>query len=443
MKNSWLIASREFMDRWNSRSYQWMLIIGPLVILLFTYFLLKFGDQGKRSLRVLIADPTDLFDNKITSNPTQSIKYAFYTSYLDFEEFRDGNRFKEFDAFVEINEKILNNKTVKLFYRERPSMEVKIKLKFELERRVEECMIEQFTNLGIDRYRQIKQPLNIDFLNVYDPKNQAENEKGWVGLFFGAIILFFIGLFGMTILRSTSKDKSNRVVEVLLASVRSTDLMLGKIIGIGISAFFQLLIWGFVIIIGLLIFKEYVFTDIFDPSKYEGLQYASEVKNEILANSTFARYNTFIDLIYHRINYTVMLPVFLFFFAASYFFYAAFFMAIGATAGSESDGQQFIIPIFCLLLLSFYAGFQTIYSPDSFLAQFFAYFPFTAAMVALINVSIGVTSSGIVQLILGFLFLLLNAFFFLWISARLFKNGILNSGHRLTWKTVVQWLKKT
>lgn len=443
MKNSWLIASREFMDRWNSRSYQWMLIIGPLVILLFTYFLLKFGDQGKRSLSVLIADPTDLFDNKITSNPTQSIKYAFYTSYLDFEEFRDGNRFKEFDAFVEINEKILNNKTVKLFYRERPSMEVKIKLKFELERRVEECMIEQFTNLGIDRYRQIKQPLNIDFLNVYDPKNQAENEKGWVGLFFGAIILFFIGLFGMTILRSTSKDKSNRVVEVLLASVRSTDLMLGKIIGIGISAFFQLLIWSFVIIIGLLIFKEYVFTDIFDPSKYEGLQYASEVKNEILANSNFARYNTFIDLIYHRINYTVMLPVFLFFFAASYFFYAAFFMAIGATAGSESDGQQFIIPIFCLLLLSFYAGFQTIYSPDSFLAQFFAYFPFTAAMVALINVSIGVTSSGIVQLILGFLFLLLNAFFFLWISARLFKNGILNSGHRLTWKTVVQWLKKT
>ena len=443
MKNSWLIASREFMDRWNSRSYQWMLIIGPLVILLFTYFLLKFGDQGKRSLSVLIADPTDLFDNKITSNPTQSIKYAFYTSYLDFEEFRDGNRFKEFDAFVEINEKILNNKTVKLFYRERPSMEVKIKLKFELERRVEECMIEQFTNLGIDRYRQIKQPLNIDFLNVYDPKNQAENEKGWVGLFFGAIILFFIGLFGMTILRSTSKDKSNRVVEVLLASVRSTDLMLGKIIGIGISAFFQLLIWSFVIIIGLLIFKEYVFTDIFDPSKYEGLQYASDVKNEILANSNFARYNTFIDLIYHRINYTVMLPVFLFFFVASYFFYAAFFMAIGATAGSESDGQQFIIPIFCLLLLSFYAGFQTIYSPDSFLAQFFAYFPFTAAMVALINVSIGVTSSGIVQLILGFLFLLLNAFFFLWISARLFKNGILNSGHRLTWKTVVQWLKKT
>jgi ABC-2 type transport system permease protein len=392
MRNSFLIASREFMDRWSSRSYQLMLVVGPLLILVFTYFLLKFGDQGKSSLRVLIADPTDLFGNKITSNPTRAVEYSFYTTYLDFEEFRDGNRFKEFDAFVEINEKILNNKTVKLFYRERPSMEVKIKLKFELERRVEEIMIDQFTDLSIDKYRQIKQPLNIDFLNVYDPKNQAENEKGWVGLFFGAIILFFIGLFGMTILRSTSKDKSNRVVEVLLASVRSSELMLGKIIGIGLSS--------------------------------------------------ASRYNMFIELIYHRINYGVMLPVFFMFFAASYFFYASFFMTIGATAGSESDGQQFIIPIFLLLLLSFYAGFEAIYAPESFLAVFFAYFPFTAAMTALINVSIGVTTSGVFQIIFSFLFLLFNAFVFLAIAARLFKNGILNSGHRLNWKTIFQWLKK-
>ena len=321
-------------------------------------------------------------------------------------------------------------------------MEVKIKLKFELERRVEEIMIDQFTDLSIDKYRQIKQPLNIDFLNVNDPKNQAENEKGWVGLFFGAIILFFIGLFGMTILRSTSKDKSNRVVEVLLASVRSSELMLGKIIGIGLSAVFQLLVWAFFIIVGLLIFKEYIFTDIFDPSNYEGMQFATDVKNDILLNSSASRYNMFIELIYHRINYGVMIPVFLMFFVASYFFYAAFFMTIGATAGSESDGQQFIIPIFLLLLLSFYAGFEAIYAPESFLAVFFAYFPFTAAMTALINVSIGVTTSGAFQIFFAFLFLLLNAFVFIAIAARLFKNGILNSGHRINLKTIFQWLKK-
>jgi ABC-2 type transport system permease protein len=246
----------------------------------------------------------------------------------------------------------------------------------------------------------------------------------------------------MTILRSTSKDKSNRVVEVLLASVRSSELMLGKIIGIGLSAVFQLLVWAFFIIVGLLIFKEYIFTDIFDPSNYEGMQFATDVKNDILLNSSASRYNMFIELIYHRINYGVMLPVFFMFFAASYFFYASFFMTIGATAGSESDGQQFIIPIFLLLFLSFYAGFEAIYAPESFLAVFFAYFPFTAAMTTLINVSIGVTTSGIFQIIFSFLFLLFNAFVFLAIAARLFKNGILNSGHRLNWKTIFQWLKK-
>ena len=126
MRNSFLIASREFMDRWSSRSYQLMLVVGPLLILVFTYFLLKFGDQGKSSLRVLIADPTDLFGNKITSNPTKAVEYSFYTTYLDFEEFRDGNRFKEFDAFVEINEKILNNKTIVVQIKIRFKKELKI-----------------------------------------------------------------------------------------------------------------------------------------------------------------------------------------------------------------------------------------------------------------------------------------------------------------------------
>lgn len=443
MRNSWLIASREFMERWNSRSYKIMLILGPLLILLFTYFLLKFGDQGKNSLRVLIADPANLFDNKITSHPSQAVEYLFYTTYLDYEEFRDGNRFKEFDAFVEINEKVLQNKTVKLFYRESPSLDIKMKIKFELERRTEERMIAEFTDLSIDRFRQLKQPLNVDFINVYDPKNQADNNRGWVGIFFGSLILFFIGLFGMTILRSTSKDKSNRVVEVILASVRSSDLMLGKIIGIGLSALVQLVIWSVFVVIGLVIFKEFIFTDIFDPSNYEGIQYASDIKNDILLNASSSRYNAFIDLIFHRINYGVILPVFFIFFLVSYFFYAAFFMAIGATSGSESDGQQFVIPIFCLLLLSFYAGFVAMYYPDSFLATFFAYFPFTAAMTVLVNVSTASSASGLVQVLFVLLILLCHAFIFLKIAARLVKNGILNSGHRLNLSTIWLWLKKS
>lgn len=124
----------------------------------------------------------------------------------------------------------------------------------------------------------------------------------------------------MTILRSTSKDKSNRVVEVILASVRSSDLMLGKIIGIGLSALVQLVMWSVFVVIGLVIFKEFIFTDIFDPSNYEGIQYAADIKNDILLNASSSRYNAFIDLIFHRINYGVIFPVFFIFFLVSYFF---------------------------------------------------------------------------------------------------------------------------
>jgi ABC-2 type transport system permease protein len=122
-------------------------------------------------------------------------------------------------------------------------------------------MIENFTNLSVDQFRQIKQPLNVDFRNVYDPKNEASELEGYVGLVFGFLIVLFVLLFGMTILRSTTKEKSNRIVEVILASVKPYQLMLGKITGIGLAALIQIFVWTFFIAIGLIVFRQYIFPD--------------------------------------------------------------------------------------------------------------------------------------------------------------------------------------
>jgi ABC-2 type transport system permease protein len=175
-------------------------------------------------------------DTKIVAQEGKTIDYYFTDKYIEVEEFRDSKKYRDFDALMEVNEKILMNKKAFIFYRENPSPDLKMHLKFQLERRVEEVMIEQFTRLSVDEFRQIKQPLNVDFRNVYDPKNEASDMEGWVGFVFGAIIVLFVLLFGMTILRSTTREKSNRIVEVLLASVKPSQLMLGKITGIGISA---------------------------------------------------------------------------------------------------------------------------------------------------------------------------------------------------------------
>jgi ABC-2 type transport system permease protein len=443
MRNSWLVAKRELKERISNNAFLWMLFIGPIVSLFLIYLLFKAGDEGKSTLRILIVDPVNLMDTKIVAQEGKTIEYYFTDKYIELQEFRDGKKYQEFDALMEVNEKILMNKKSFVFYRENPSPDLKMQLKFQLERRVEEVMIEQFTRLSVDEFRQIKQPLNVDFRNVYDPQNEASDMEGWVGFVFGAIIVLFVLLFGMTILRSTTREKSNRIVEVLLASVKPSQLMLGKITGIGISALIQLIGWIILISLGLLVFRQTIFPDLFDLSNWEGIQVTSDVQQQIIDSTPVGRYNQFIELIYKRINFGYMLIHFIVLFVLAYFFYGAFFSAIGATAGTESDGQQFLFPILFILGFSLYAGYYAIILPDSIFTQWMQFIPITSPVVVMVKIAQGYPDGTYYLAIFSILILIVSTYIFLSIAGRLYKNGILQFGHQVRFRNLISWLKKS
>ena len=443
MRNSWLIAKRELKERISNNAFLWMLFIGPIVSLFLIYLLFKAGDEGKSTLRILIVDPINLMDTKIVAQEGKTIDYYFTDKYIEVDEFRDSEKYKDFDALMEVNEKILMNKKAFIFYRENPSPDLKMQLKFQLERRVEEVMIEQFTRLSVDEFRQIKQPLNVDFRNVYDPQNEASDMEGWVGFVFGAIIVLFVLLFGMTILRSTTREKSNRIVEVLLASVKPSQLMLGKITGIGISALIQLIGWIIFISLGLLVFRQTIFPDLFDLSNWEGIQVTSDVQQQIIDSTPIGRYNQFIELIYERINFGYMLAHFIILFVLAYFFYGAFFSAIGATAGTESDGQQFLFPILFILGFSLYAGYYAIILPDSIFTQWMQFIPITSPVVVMVKIAQGYPDGTYYFAIFSILILIVSTYIFLSIAGRLYKNGILQFGHQVRVRNLISWLKKS
>ena len=442
MRNSWIIALRELKERVLNPAFLWMLFIGPLLFLSCLYFLFKAGDEGKTSLKVLIADPTGMMENKIVSQETKAVEYYFFDDYLELEEFRDNKKYQKFDALIEVNEKILINKKAFVFYREAPSLDVKMQLKFQLERRVEEVMIAEFTNMEVDDFRQIKQALNVDFRNVYDPKNEASNLEGWVGFIFGLLIILFVFLFGLTVLRSTAREKSNRIVEVLLASVKPTHLMLGKICGIGLAALIQILVWSLFITLGLLFFRATIFPDLLDFSNYEGVQMSSEVKEQLLSNIPSQRYNEFIDLVYKRIDFTFFLFHFFLFFIATYFFYAAFFSAIGAMSGSESDGQQFLIPLLCILGLSVYSGYYAIYFPDAELTSWLQFIPFTSSVIVMVKLAQGYPEGTYYLVWLSLLTLILFTVLFLSIAGRIYRNGILHFGLKASLRNLFYFMRK-
>lgn len=445
MSKSMLIAIREWKERIGSRSFVVFSIAGPVIVLGLIFLLFALGDQPKQHWNVLIADPVGIMENKIMPGEDKNISYSFADNYIETEEFANAGKYQQFDALLEVNSKVLSNKIGHAFYREKPSLRMQTRIHYNFERRLEEKMIEQFTDMSIQKFREIKQPIQLEFHDVYDPENKASDLSGWVGLFFGSVIFTFIFLFGMTILRSVNREKSNRIVEVLLASVSPRQLLTGKIIGVGLSALFQFLIWTIIIGAGLYFMRENLFPDLLDASGMNVQELALQTNNTSYQEQHFAarEYNEFVSLVYEQIKFGNVIGFFLLFFLSGYLFYGALFAAVGATMGSESDGQQFVIPLIILLCFALYAGFYTMNYPESPTATLFHYLPFTSPVVVMVKLMQGYQPGHAHEIYISLFILIASGFITLAMAGRLYKNGILQFGHRLRLRHLFTWMKRS
>ncbi|TNE55919.1 MAG: ABC transporter permease [Bacteroidetes bacterium] len=442
MNKSGIVAKREISERLRSRSFLVMAVLGPLFVLGLIYMVFSLGGREKQHWNVLITDPAGIMENKIMVREDVSITYSFANNYIELEDFAKGKPYQKFDVMLEANEKILSNKKAFLFYREKPDAGILARIHYQFERRLEERVIEEHSKMSIAEFRKLKQPMIMDVRNVYDPHNESVDMKAWVGFSFGALIVIFIFLFGMTILRSISREKSNRIVEVLLASIKPRQLLFGKITGIGISALLQFVLWCVIIAFGLYLMRETIFPDIFDPGNMDMGQLADEAR-ETTYRSHYKgyAYNQFVELVYERINFSVMLGFFLAFFVLAYLFYGTMFACLGSLTGSESDGQQFIIPLLLLLCFALYSGYFAIQHPMHDLTTLYSYLPFTAPVVLMVKLAQGFPEGTSYQLYVSMLVMLVGVVLMLILAARLYRNGILQFGHRLRWKHIVKWLR--
>ena len=441
---SWIIAKREIRERLRSRSFLLLALFGPMIVLGLLYLIITLQGAETQNWDVLVADPVELLDEKMMSSKEETMKFSFIDKYVTHEDFADGKKYQQFDALVEINEKVLTNRVVFVFYRNKPSFQLQRNVQYVVEKRIEEIMVSKYTDLSLKEFREIKQPLKFGFRNVYDPYDQTSDIRGWVGFAFGALIIFFIGLFGMTILRSVSNEKSNRVVEVILSSVKPSAVMKGKLLGIGVTALFLFVIWMLLIGGGLYLLREFIFTDMYDASKLtmdtvESTNRFMTIQEQLYKGKEF---NAVVDLIFERINFSVMIAFFLLFFVLTYIFYGSLFLSVGAGQGSEGDGQQFILPILAILLLSLYAAYYALSNPLGSAMSWMQYLPFTAGPVWLVKLSQGVAAQSMMELFLAVVILIGSALLFLFLAGRIYKNGVLSHGHRMSLKQLWRWVRK-
>ena len=406
-----LLTKREIQERLGQKGFWYMLVLGPVVVLLLLVAILKAADEGKQELKVLIADPGQIMAHRLMAQDEKNIHYYFIDDYLEMQEFEQAKAYQEFDVLLELNEKVLNNKKCFVFYRDQLGLDARMQLKFQVEKRMEELIASQHSTLTEQAFRQIKQGFVFDFRDLQDPKNESKEANAWAGFVIGAFILFFVGLYGMTIFRATVREKNNRIVEVLLASVRPQQLMLSKITGIGLVALLQLLGWAVVLSIGLLFLEQTVFLDVFDPSNW--------------GEAAPQRLNPLSSLVFEQLNLPFLLLHFILFFAASFLFYGSLFAVLGARSSADADGQQFLLPLIFMVAFGIFAGIYAIYYPNTTLTEVLTYLPFSSPVLAFITLAKGATVVGYTTTMLSLLILLGAALLLLKLAGRWYKQHIL------------------
>ncbi len=426
MNPSFIIAQREFKERLNSRYFLAMALLGPVLVVFGLYALFSLSGNEKEPLHILVVDPAQI-TNKIITGKADQITYQFASDYIEVEDFQSGAAFQQFDALLEINEKVITNNLVFLFQRKVISPILINKIHRDVEKRLEIQKAQAYTDLDYETFRNVMHSVRLEVRDAQRPTMKNNYfMAGYTGFFFGFLILLFVMAFGMNVLRSSSREKTNRVAEVMLSMVQPRELLLGKIIGIGFSAVLQAAFWFAGIALGLYLLRITTFPDLFSATNL--------IENEgVFVN------NSWVSLVYDQINFGVMLPWFVLIFVLSYLFYGSLFAALGAAQGSESDGQKFLIPIFFLFILALFSGYYCINYPESNLSTFFGYFPITAPMALMVKIAIGIQDQDYWHFVFSLLTLILSAWLLLRMAGRIYRAALLRNGYRLEWKRFFIW----
>jgi ABC-2 type transport system permease protein len=255
-----------------------------------------------------------------------------------------------------------------------------------------------------------------------------------IGGLFGYLIMMFIVIYGNFVMRSVIEEKTSRIIEIIISSVKPYQLMMGKIIGNSLAGILQFLIWA---IVGTLLF--------FIASSFLGLQMgaSTSVSPEMMETATanvdkMAKFQMYANEI-SNLPLATLIISFIVYFIGGYFLYSSLYAAIGAAVDSETDSQQFLLPIIMPLILGVYIGFFTVINdPHGTIATVFSIIPFTSPIVMLMRIPFGVPWW---QLTLSIVLLFGTFIFVVWFASKIYRVGILMYGKKPTWKELYKWLK--
>lgn len=443
MNKLFLIIQREYFSRVKKKSFLIMSVLGPLLIAAVYIIPIWLGMRDTTEHNILVLDRSGLFVDKIEN--TERLKFDYSNESL--KQAKEKLNGKPYDLVLELHYDLINNlkSTPNLYYKQQPGITTEQYIINQVENILFDARLQgdSIDRTKIDNARRpVKLLLNMVLENGKD-KNTDTERNMTVGFISAIIIYMFIFLYGTQVMRGVMEEKTNRIVEVLVSSVKPFQLMLGKIIGIAFVSLTQIALWIVITIILNVTVLPLILNKQLTDVKKRKTQTELVQKNDILSHSdNFDRINTpneVIDWINYvdAMNKTLMISCFLFYALVGYLLYAALFAAVGAAVDSETDSQQFIVPLTVPLIFAFVISTSIVSNPSSGLAQFFSIFPLTSPIVMMVRLPFDVP---VWELLLSMLMLIVGFLFFTWLAGKIYRTGILMYGKKTSWKELGKWL---
>lgn len=436
-----LIIKREYITRVRNRTFVITTILLPLLFVGFifgsAYLTAK---DSKETLSVAVRDNSGIFKNNLQS--TEDITF-------DFPQGIDSNNYssKGYDALLTIADKNDTSQHERYLIHSKKAIGSSSKnaIKSKINAVVENQLLLdagiQKTKLdSIHAQAQTGELSRAKESNGANSKEDAEGVAQGIGYFCGILIYITMLIYGMMVMRGVMEEKTSRIAEVIVSSVKPFQLMFGKIVGIGAVGLTQFLMW--IILIFAIITGVSMFASPDTLHQVQAAQQSGAMPGGAAAMQSQNAQHMFDGIrdATASVNWALIIVCFLFYFLAGYLFYAALFAAIGSVIDDVQSAQSLTMPITMPIIFSFIIATSAARNPDSTLAVWASIVPFSSPMVMMARLAYGVPGTvSYLELISSMLVLVLGFLFTTWLAGKIYRTGILMYGKKPSWATMFKW----
>ncbi len=441
MNKIFIIIKREYLTRVKNKTFLLSTFLLPLVMVLFIGGSAYLGAKSIHQYKIAVKDESNLYKNKFDNSS------AAFFSFVDDVNLGNYNE-KKFDGVLMIySSDKLTPDSVRLYSQKELGLATEGAVKKQLQKVNEEKLLLEkgVSRAIIDSIRSESE--NEDLLNFrsyrvkgFELKEGNKKIASIIGFVSGIIIYITLFIYGASVMRGVMEEKMNRIAEVMVSSVKPFQLMLGKIIGIAAVGLTQLLLWIVLIMILSSVLQAFV-----TPEMLQGAQQANEALPSASRNNTMIlKMAEGAGFVASGVNWFAVISLFLFYFLGGYLFYAALFAAVGSVINEDpQEAQSLMLPITMPIIFGFIMLTSTIENPSGPLAFWGSVIPFTSPIVMMARVAGGVPESvPYWQLALSMVLLIGGFLFTTWLSAKIYRTGILMYGKKASWKEMLKWAFK-